>query len=315
MKRPITLGVAMLGLIVFCERWAGAQPPDASSSFQVPADEKPFWDSAQTFLDAYAKRDAAAIGDLFTENAEFVDEFGDRIEGREAIVAMYQDVFDNASDASIEEINVERVRHITDTVTLEEGVVVASESADGPRYRSRYVALHTKGDDGVWRINTLKDQPREVVDRQGQLAKLAWLLGEWVNQDSESVVHTECDWSEDGNYLLRRFAIQTFDDREMNGVQRIGWDAHLEKIRSWTFDSEGGFVGGVWAQQGNRWLVTVEGVSADGEAVSGTAVYTVVDSEMIRWQYRDLVVGDEVRGDIEPVTMVRRPPNPGSAPE
>jgi hypothetical protein len=52
MKRPITLGVAMLGLILFCERYTGAQPPDASSSFQVPADEKPFWDSAQTFLDA-----------------------------------------------------------------------------------------------------------------------------------------------------------------------------------------------------------------------------------------------------------------------
>ena len=51
----------------------------------IPAEERPFWDSAQQFLDAYARRDAAAIGGLFTEDAEFVDEFGERTQGRAAI--------------------------------------------------------------------------------------------------------------------------------------------------------------------------------------------------------------------------------------
>ena len=44
-----------------------------------------------------------------------------------------------------------------------------------------------------------------------------------------------------------------------------------------------------------------------------TAVYTVIDNEMITWQYRSLIVGDDVRGDSEAVTMVKRPPQPMQA--
>ena len=34
----------------------------------IPAREQPFWDSAQAFVDAYANRDAVAIGNMFTED-------------------------------------------------------------------------------------------------------------------------------------------------------------------------------------------------------------------------------------------------------
>ncbi len=298
-----TLAIALLSLMPPTH----AQEMGAS---QIPPEEKPFWDSAQAFVDAYAQRDAAALGKLFTEDAEFYDEFGERTIGRTALVAMFQDVFDSASEALIEEIQIERVRHVTDTVALEEGVVISSESADSHRYLSRYIALHTKGEDGRWRINTLKDSPRESTNRREQLQQLAWLMGEWVNEDSNSVVHTKCNWSEDGNYLLREFVVQTNDGREMSGVQRIGWDPTLKKLRSWTFDSEGGFFNGLWTKDKDHWLLTSAGVTADGETVTGTSVYTRVDNEMISWQYRSLIVGGEVRSDSDPVTMVKRPPAP-----
>jgi hypothetical protein len=189
-------------------------------------------------------------------------------------------------------------------------VVVARDEAGGPTYESRYVALHKHEDDGKWRVHTLKSNARQPVDRQEQLRQLAWLTGSWVNQDSNSVVHTDCDWSEDGNYLLRRFTIQTFDGREMSGVQRIGWDPSRKKLRSWTFDSQGGFFNGLWTRKGNQWLLTTAGISADGSAVTGTAVYTIIDAEMVRWQYTNLIVGEDIRSDLEPVTMVRRPPEP-----
>jgi hypothetical protein len=51
-------------------------------------------------------------------------------------------------------------------------------------------------------------------------------------------------------------------------------------------------------------------VTAEGETVTGTSVYTRVDREMITWQYRSLIVGGEVRSDSDPVTMVKRPPSP-----
>jgi len=316
----LLFSAAVLTLVALFLPTAHAQQPstanEKSEQFEIPDEEQPFWKSAQVFVDAYANRDAEAIGKLFTEVAEFYDEFGARTVGREAIVAMYQDVFDSSSEASVDEILIERVRHITDNVALEEGVVFSTESADGPRFQSSYVALHTKGEDGSWLINTLKSRPREentqTDQRAEQLEQLAWLVGQWVNQDSESVVHTECDWSADGNYLLRRFTVQTFDGREMNGVQRIGWDPARKKLRSWTFDSEGGFINGLWTMQGQQWLVTSAGVTAGGDTVTGTAVYTVIDPEMITWQYRNLIVGDEVRDASPVVTMVRRPPSPQS---
>ena len=225
---------------------AAATPASGdSTTAAIPAHEQPFWDSAQAFVDAYASRDLAAIGDMFTEDAEFLDEFGVLTEGREAIRAMFADVFESNQEALVNEIQITRIRLLSETVAMEEGFVISSPASDAPRNRSRYVALHTKQSDGKWRINTLKDFPREPLGRQEQLSQLAWMVGDWVNEDEDSVVHTTCDWSPDGNYLLRSFSMQKYDGSELSGVQRIGWDPALKKLRSWTFDSEGGFLHGL----------------------------------------------------------------------
>jgi hypothetical protein len=99
----------------------------------------------------------------------------------------------------------------------------------------------------------------------------------------------------------------------MSGVQRIGWDPALKKLRSWTFDSEGGFFNGLWTKDNNQWLLTSAGVKADGDAVTATSLYTIVDNEMITWQYRSLIVGGDVRSESDPMTMVKRPPQPMQA--
>ena len=44
----------------------------------------------------------------------------------------------------------------------------------------------------------------------------------------------------------------------------VFWDPALKKLRSWTFDSEGGFFNGLWTKDGNQWLLTSAGVKADG---------------------------------------------------
>lgn len=286
----------------------GAALATGLSELEVAANEKPFRQNAQAFVDAYAKRDSAAIGQLFTRNAEFYDEFGELTVGRDAIVDMFQEVFDTTPDALVDEINIERVRFITDSVAMEEGVVATTTYPGGPREISRYIALHVKEKDGEWRINTLKDFTREKGTRGEQLSQLAWLIGEWVSEDPSSVVHTTCEWSADGNFLLRRFTVKIANKPVMNGVQRIGWDPIRREIRSWVFDSEGGYVEGTWKRNGDQWLVTSRGFNAAGDAATGVAVYTIVDAERIIWQHRNLVVGNELREDTDPIVMVRRPP-------
>ena len=96
----------------------------------IPAVEKPFWESAQRFVDAYADRDVAAIADMFTESAEFLDEFGVLTEGREAISAMFASVFESNDQAMIDEIKILRIRYLSDNVVMEEGYVVVAASPD-----------------------------------------------------------------------------------------------------------------------------------------------------------------------------------------
>ena len=287
-------------------------PPESSGLADIPQVEQPFWENAQAFVDAYALRDTASIGELFTEDAEFYDEFGERTISRSAIEELFGDVFEASPESMISEIHLERVRLITDNVALEEGRTTAIASSGATPQTSRYVALHVKEEDGVWRIDTLKSFGEQTDDRQQQLGQLIWLIGDWMSEQSDSVVQTTCRWSDDGNFLLRSFQIQIEGETAMSGVQRIGWDPLRKQLRSWTFDSEGGFFEGLWSRNGNQWIVVSQGVTATGEPASGTAVYTVVDEEMLTWEYRNLLVGNELRENNEPVVMVRRPPSPAT---
>lgn len=287
------------------------QSSESTDSNDVPEAENPFRASAQSYVDAYARRDAKAIGALFTKEAEFLDEFGEKTLGRDAIVELFQGVFENSPEAMIDEINIERVRYINENVALEEGLVATKVHAGAPRQISRYIALHVKEADGVWRINTLKDFAQEKNSRYEQLDQLAWMVGEWVSEDDSSIVHTTCDWSKDGNYLLRRFSVELSGERVMNGVQRIGWDPIRREIRSWVFDSEGGVIEGTWKRNGDQWMVVSSGFTSEGEAASGVAIYTIVNNDRVTWQHRRLTIGNETEEDVAPVVMVRRPPAVG----
>ncbi len=41
----------------------------------------------------------------------------------------------------------------------------------------------------------------------------------------------------------------------MKSSQRLGWDPVQQKIRSWTFDADGGFSEGYWTPTENGWIV------------------------------------------------------------
>jgi hypothetical protein len=96
----------------------------------------------------------------------------------------------------------------------------------------------------------------------------------------------------------------------MSGTHRIGWDPAEQKIRSWVFDSEGGFAQGLWARDDNRWVVKMTGVNREGKTASSTNITTKVGKDRMTWQSRDRIVGDDVLPDIEEIPIVRKPPMP-----
>jgi hypothetical protein len=96
----------------------------------------------------------------------------------------------------------------------------------------------------------------------------------------------------------------------MTGTQRIGWDPLAKKIRSWVFDSEGGFGEGVWTRDGKQWIVKRTGVTRDGKIASATTIITRTSKHRMTWQQRDRIVGGEKTPDTGKIQITRKPPSP-----
>ena len=80
-----------------------------------------------------------------------------------------------------------------------------------------------------------------------------------------------------------------------------------QTIRSWVFDSEGGFGEGIWTREGNQWIVKKTGVTRDGKVASATNIITRVSKDRMTWQQRDGIVGGEKTPDIAETPITGHP--------
>jgi uncharacterized protein (TIGR02246 family) len=282
------------------EKAASTSPADHS------ADEEVIRANIAAFIKAYNAHDPKAISALFTPNGQIVDEQGKAYAGRAGIEQVFKDLFTESPKKQIE-VNVESLRFIGPNVALEKGTTKESAPGDIPEY-DRYTVLHVK-QDGKWLMALAEDADGDAPTAQDQLQPIAWLVGEWIDDDGSSVVRSSCRWSEDGNFLLQDFDLQLNGQNAMKVSQRIGWDPIARQIRSWVFDSEGGYGESFWTRDGDTWLIKTRGVSGDGKI--GTATNTLVPAgkDAYVWRSRDRIVGDDVADPIE-VKVVRKPPQP-----
>jgi hypothetical protein len=139
--------------------------------------------------------------------------------------------------------------------------------------------------------------PLEVLD---------WMIGTWIDEGDHSTIVTTCSWTKNRKFLKRSFKVKIDDEVTLEGDQFVGWDPMGNQIRSWTFDSEGGFGDGIWLQDGKRWLVKASFVLADGSRASALSVYTQVDDDTIRWQSTNREIAGELQPNIPEVTVVRQ---------
>jgi hypothetical protein len=118
-----------------------------------------------------------------------------------------------------------------------------------------------------------------------------------------------CHWDDGGNFLLIDFTVAVDGEVTMDSGQRIGWDPHAERIRSWVFDSDGGYGEGKWANVDDRWVVKSTATMPDGDAGSATIYIEPIDNDKFLMKGFDRIVGDTAMPDFE-ATIVRKPPAP-----
>ena len=273
---------------------------------ELSPDLKQIVENAAKFVKAYGEGDAQAIAAQFTEDGEYVDDDGNVFQGRKAIEETLSEFFKQNKGSTIE-LNIDSVRQVGPGVMVEDGTSTAQCPSKAPQ-RSRYTAVHVKVN-GEWLTASARDHAiRGERVHAERVKQLEWLIGDWIDEDNDSIVVFSCQPADDGNFLIREFMVTVAGERVMSGTQRIGWDPVAGKLRAWTFDSEGGFYEGTWHQDGDTWVLTSHGTTPDGESASATNLFTPVNAHTMTWQAVDREIDGARAEDSEVFTLVRRAP-------
>ena len=294
--RLVRLLLAMLALTPIGATLCAAESPSA--------DEKAIRANAQLYVKAFNARDAKALAALWAPKAVYVNrDTGKRFEGREAIESALKTMFRKQGPAKLS-VDVQSIRFVTPSVAVEDGLATVVGEDDEPE-QSNYTAVNVKHD-GKWLIDSVHETvvppPAGAAEH---LKALEWLVGEWRDDDEESNIPSTYRWSVNRAFLIHAFSVQIADKIEMRGMQVIAWDPAEKRIRSWAFDSEGGFSEGTWEQDGDRFVIRNKSTLPDGKR--GTAINTLrkIDDNHLAWSSTARHVDGEMLPNIEEVEVVR----------
>jgi hypothetical protein len=155
---------------------------------------------------------------------------------------------------------------------------------------------------------------KEAIARETPLDMLDWLVGDWVSDDDGVTTEFSCDYTKNGSFLVRPFRIVRKNGQSLSGMQIIGWDPAREGVRSWTFDSDGGFGEDTWTQSGNHYTSRAKYTLPDGGIGSAMHVMTYVNADRFTWKSVSREIDGQFQPDTDEITLVRKNSS-GAAPK
>ena len=298
-----------VGLVLAQEKKPDTAPPGQSGGEirTLSADEQAIRAADQAFVNEYNRGDTKTLAAWFTEDAEVVEADGSRYRGRPLIEGRLAETFAASPGVKLV-LETESIQFLSPDVAKEEGSTIITP-ARGAGEARRHTALLVKRD-GRWLISSIREEEEPLVRPHARLEELAWMIGEWVDEGTDSHVRVSCRWSDDANFLIRTFAVKAQGKPALTVHQRIGWDPLARQFHSWEFDSEGGYGEGRWSRDGDRWVIKHTGVRPEGVTASATHIMARVRPDLVRWAATDRVLGSESLPQEEDYVMVRVPPPP-----
>jgi uncharacterized protein (TIGR02246 family) len=258
----------------------------------------------QAYEAAFEKGDAKAIADLFTEDAEFTSENGRAVSGRAAIQEMSRAAFLSNKGAKLD-IATDSVRLLAPGVIVQKGSTTVT-SKDGETGGSLYTAVLVQKD-GAWQYSEIIETPQADIAPREHLSELSWLIGDWQEEDKTSgvTIRSQYDWARGGNFISRNVTVKRGEEVALEGWQVIGWDPLEERIRSWTFNSEGGWSAGVWVRDGQHWLAREEGVTADGDRTTSDTTIAKVSDDRLTWEVFNRTLNGAPQASLDKIEISR----------
>jgi len=276
----------------------------AQDAADTPPEQAAIIANDRAYEAAYASGDAKALVDFFTDDAEYTAEDGRTFKGRAEIEETIRAALLDRKGGNLA-INMESVRLLAPEVLLEKGTTTVTPN-DGDASESLYTAIYVKKN-GEWKISQLIESPKPATTPHERLAELTWLIGKWAETDeaNDLTVDSEYLWARGGNFITRNVTVKRGEETTLEGWQIIGWDPIEERIRSWTFDGEGGFAEGSWTRQGERWLVRETGVTPDGSRTGAENTITRLGPDRFTWESNNRTLDAEPQPSIDRIEINR----------
>jgi uncharacterized protein (TIGR02246 family) len=292
----LTLLVVSVGLMTAQDKTA--QDPKRE------ADKQSIDKITKETIRAFDNRDAAAIAAQWTAEGEFVRNDGVPIRGRAEIQKAYAEYFKALKGKPNLEIQTDSLRFPSrDSAVLE--VTVRLKNADNDLLASSWRNTLMVREDGQWKIAIAREWDRDS-SWDVSLKELEWLIGTWQASNKDREVSTTHEWDENKVFIRGKYTIKEGSKVIESGMQIIGKDNSEGVIRSWVFQSDGGFGGGVWTREGKKWSVDVYGVTPDGKELTATSIYVHVDPNTYTWQAVNQALDGEPVADTQPIKVTRQ---------
>jgi uncharacterized protein (TIGR02246 family) len=268
------------------------------------ADKQAIDKLVQDMVQAFNNKDAAALVANWSDDGEYSRNDDVPFRSKAEIEKGYANYFKTLKGKPKIEVQIDGLRfpsrdsaysEVTLRLKNEEGEVIASS------WRNTLLVR----EDGRWKVAIVSEWDRdETADTN--LKELEWLIGTWQASNKDREVTTSFEWDENKAFIRGKFSVKEGGKVIQSGTQMITKDKAEGAIRSWVFQSDGGFGDGLWTRDGKKWTVDLSGVTADGRSVTANTIYIHLDANTFTWQAVDQEIDGLPIADTQPIKVSKR---------
>lgn len=264
--------------------------------------KKEIQNTIQSYQEAYNQQDAEKFAALWATDATYLNPItGETAEGRESIGKLFKERFAKGKKIHLE-ITTKSIEFPSSDQAIETGVMKVT-IPDKPFQQFAY-QLELIKEKGKWLVNSIGEiELQEAPSNFEHLKDLEWLVGYWEDTDDNVQISFTNQWDAHKNFLTENFKMKIYGHDDIEGKQIIGWDPVKKTIRSWIFDSDGGFGEGTWEKIDKSWHVAVHFTLSDGHTASAKNIYTPINEHSYTFASAEREVDGEILPDMDPVTV------------
>jgi uncharacterized protein (TIGR02246 family) len=300
MRKKYKLWTIGLAVFVTLLGYGVAKNPAMSEEAKNHAeDQAAIKQAAAAYSAAFEKGDVDTLLSYWSPDAEYIDESGKLTQGSAAIGAMIRKNQESLKGCKLK-LEGKGLRFVTPDVALVDGNATLA-SPDGHEDVTPFAAVWVKSA-GKWRVRSLRDLGEDDVMQRAtsadHLKQFEPLIGDWVSADKGKSVQLRCRWKLNKSFLLAEYTVKV-GSQESTTEQQLGWDPVNQQVRSWYFDSTGGFGEATCTQVGDTWVSEAIGVLPDGRIGTATNVLRMIDDKSFVFSARNRAVDGRPLADTE----------------